>query len=64
MRTDEFLEIVKNGESSKAEFKTEDVHPNSLAKEIVAFANFEGGVIFIGIDDSGVIKGYLRADME
>ena len=64
MRTDEFLEIVKNGESSKTEFKTDDVHPNSLAEEIVAFANFEGGVIFIGVDDSGEIKGYSRADME
>ncbi len=64
MRTDEFLEIVKNGESSKTEFKTDDVHPNSLAEEIVAFANFEGGVIFIGVDDSGVIKGYSCTDME
>ncbi len=64
MRHDEFLEIVKNGETSKVEFKTEDVHPNSLAEEIVALANFEGGMIFIGVDDAGEIKGYSRPDME
>ncbi len=45
MKKSEVLEIIRNGESSKVEFKTEDVHPNSLAEEIVALSNFEGGVI-------------------
>ena len=35
-------------ESSTVEFKTEQVNPHSLAEEIVAFANFEGGEILIG----------------
>ena len=64
MRQDELLEMIVNGESSKVEFKTDDVHPNALAEEIVAFANFEGGTILIGVDDSGEIKGYTRDDIE
>ena len=38
-------EIIRNGESSKIEFKTDEVHANTLAEEIVAFANFEDGTI-------------------
>lgn len=64
MKKSEALETIRNGESSKVEFKTDDVQPNSLAEEIVAFANFEGGVILIGIDDSGVITGCRRSDIE
>ncbi|MEZ4526353.1 MAG: putative DNA binding domain-containing protein [Desulfobacterales bacterium] len=64
MNADELMQIVQNGESSVVEFKTEEVHPNSLAEEIVAFANFEGGTVFIGVDDSGLITGCQRRDME
>lgn len=64
MRQVELLEIISNGESSKIEFKTDDVHPTVLSEEIVAFANFEGGTIIIGVDDSGELKGCTRADIE
>jgi ATP-dependent DNA helicase RecG len=64
MRQKELLEIVNNGESSKIEFKTEAVHPNTLAEEIVAFANFEGGTILIGVDDAGDLMGYTRINLE
>ncbi|MFH1935325.1 MAG: ATP-binding protein [Pseudomonadota bacterium] len=64
MRQNELLEIINNGESSKIEFKTADVHPIALAEEIVAFANFEGGTILIGVDDFGAITGSTREDME
>ncbi len=64
MNKNALIEIIRNGESSKVEFKTEDVHPNALAEEIVAFANFEGGTIFIGIDDYGNVKGCIRKDLE
>ena len=64
MRREELLEIITNGESSKIEFKEEGVHPNSLAEEIIAFANFEGGTILIGVDDTGTLKGYTKKDLE
>jgi predicted HTH transcriptional regulator len=60
----ELHEILQSGESSTIEFKTEDVHPGSLASEIVAFSNFEGGRILLGIDDNGKIVGCTRQDIE
>ncbi len=39
--------IIRGGESSFVEFKEERVHPDSLAKEMAAFANTAGGAIFI-----------------
>ncbi len=64
MKHEEILEYIRNGESSTVEFKTEDVHPNSLAEEIVAFANFEGGMILLGVDDAGVPLGCTRHNIE
>ena len=64
MTTEELLEIIKNGESSRVEFKSEDLRPDSLASEIVSFANFAGGTILIGVSDAGEIQGVIRADME
>lgn len=64
MKQEEILEYIRNGESSTVEFKTEDVHPNSLAEEIVAFANFEGGTILLGVDDAGTPVGCTRSDIE
>ena len=55
MNEKEFEFILRTGESFFAEFK-EDVD-KSLAKEIVAFSNSQGGRIFIGVTDSEEIKG-------
>lgn len=60
----EILELIKNGEDSTVEFKLEEVHVESLAQEIVAFANVEGGTILVGVDDSGDIVGITRHDLE
>jgi ATP-dependent DNA helicase RecG len=60
----ELLQILKNGESSTVEFKTEAVNPASLAEEVVAFANFEGGTVFIGVGGDGTISGCARSDLE
>lgn len=53
----EVLDLINNGESSNVEFKDSRVNPISLAEEIVAFANFEGGLILIGVSDNGIIAG-------
>ncbi len=47
--------VFQLGEGQFIEFK-ETVDKN-LQKEIVAFANASGGTIYIGVTDSGVIKG-------
>jgi ATP-dependent DNA helicase RecG len=64
MNEQDVRQLIQNGESSKVEFKTEDVHPVSLAEEIVAFANFEGGTILVGVEDDGRVTGCKRKGTE
>lgn len=60
----EILEMIVNGESSGVEFKEEGISTTDLAEEIVAFSNFKGGTILIGINDEGSILGVKRKDLE
>ena len=54
---DVFEEIVTLGESYKAEFKVTLPSSFSIAKSISAFANTNGGNLFIGINNSGITVG-------
>ena len=53
----ELIEKIMLGEDSTIEFKREMPHRDSIADEIAAFANSEGGVILIGVDDYKEIVG-------
>lgn len=64
MTRTELLEMIVNGENSGVEFKRDAVDSRALAKELVAFANFNGGRVLLGVDDDGVITGLTRADLE
>lgn len=64
MTKSKILELSQDGENYRVEFKEEHVKSMGLAREAVAFANSVGGVILIGISDSGEIKGVGRKDME
>jgi ATP-dependent DNA helicase RecG len=55
---EEVIQLIEGGENSSVEFKTADVKTDSLAKEMVAFSNTNGGVIFLGVDDKGTISGF------
>ncbi|VEN72993.1 conserved hypothetical protein [Candidatus Desulfarcum epimagneticum] len=57
-------EAVRNGENSFVEFKTLPVRPESVAKELTAFSNFKGGVIFLGVSDDGAIAGANQENLE
>lgn len=57
----ELLELVQKGESSLVQFKEAINNINQLSQEFSALANTEGGIILIGVSDSGEIKG-LSAD--
>jgi len=48
-------------ENQYIEFKSEAVKAMHLAEEIVAFANSEGGEIWLGIEDDGSISGLSRS---
>lgn len=47
-------------ESKRIEYKSQMV--NDIYKEVVAFANTDGGVIYIGIDDNGNLTGIDNVD--
>lgn len=64
MNKAELLELILNGENSGVEFKRDGLHPEQLAKEVVALANFRGGRILIGVDDDGTITGIQRENLE
>ena len=54
----ELLEKIQLGEDSGLEFKRELPDKNSLAREIAAFANSEGGELIIGVDDHRTADGH------
>ena len=60
----ELLELIANGESSGIEFKRDDVRPEQLAKEVVAMANLNGGMLLLGVEDDGTISGISRDKVE
>ena len=56
----ELAELVRNGKNSGVEFKRDDIHPDSLAREIAALLNLEGGYILLGVEDDGAVSGLTR----
>src|ERR1700733_4822388 len=64
MTKTELLEIIRNGESSGVEFKRDDIDNRALAKELVAFANLEGGQVLLGVEDDGTVSGVVRPHLE
>jgi ATP-dependent DNA helicase RecG len=60
----ELQELLRNGENSGIEFKRDDVHADSLAKEIAAIANLEGGHILLGVEDDARVSGLTRSIKE
>jgi predicted HTH transcriptional regulator len=53
----ELKTLVALGESHSLEFKRKVAHPEKIVREIVAFANTNGGKLLIGIGDEGSIPG-------
>ncbi|MFZ1465992.1 MAG: RNA-binding domain-containing protein, partial [Anaerolineae bacterium] len=51
------------GEDSRRQFKRDVTNADSLAAEMAAFANSEGGVIYLGVADDGSLPGLSLADV-
>lgn len=60
----EVTRLVALGEGPVIEFKQRVPQPERIAKEAIAFANTQGGHIFLGVSDDGEIKGVKDADEE
>lgn len=62
---DQIQRQLANGEDARAEFKelvlgergVRSPNTEDMAGEMVAFANAEGGVLFLGVEDRGVVRG-------
>lgn len=52
------------GEGPYIEFKKKADHPEKIVRELVAFANSNGGKLLLGVDDHGAIPGLRFADEE
>ena len=63
MNTQSLLQQVTLGEDSTRQFKKDVTNEESLASEIVAFANSEGGTIFIGVADDRTTPGLTPQDV-
>ena len=53
--------MLPKTENQYIEFKREETTAQTLAEEIVAFANGEGGEIWLGLDDTGTPLGLSRS---
>lgn len=64
MNPQELSDRLRAGENLHTEFKEWPINSNSLAAEVVAFANTDGGEIFLGIDDNGTATGLARSGVD
>jgi predicted HTH transcriptional regulator len=60
----DLLQLLARGEDSRQQFKRDVTNADGLAAELVAFANSEGGRLFIGVHDNGTIAGLDAADVQ
>lgn len=60
----ELKQLISGGETATTEFKRDDVRPERLAREIVGMANAQGGLVLLGVEDSGEISGIQRKNLQ
>ena len=63
MTLHELLDKIKAGEDSRTQFKVSISHVDSLAAELVAFSNAEGGIIYVGVDDNAQAVGMGKSEV-
>ena len=64
METTELIELLARNENSHHQFKANVTNKASLASEMVAFSNTQGGKLIIGVHDDGSSSGLTREDMK
>lgn len=62
MNLNELRRLVIQGEGQHLEFKKKADFPDKIVRELVAFANAEGGSLLIGVDDHGKLSGLKFPD--
>jgi hypothetical protein len=49
--------LVDKGESISLEFKRKAAYPDKLVREMIAFANTQGGILLVGVGDDRTLPG-------
>ena len=63
MKIDDLLAGITLSEDSTRQFKANVKNSDALASEMAAFANSEGGTIYIGVENDGSTPGLTRDDV-
>ena len=63
MIPDTLQTLLVTGEDSRRQFKRDITNADALAAEMAAFANAEGGTLFLGVADDGSAPGLSRTDV-
>ena len=63
MNKSALLALATRGEDSQTQFKLDVTNVDSLASELAAFANSDGGTLMLGVADSGELVGHSPADV-
>jgi hypothetical protein len=58
------MEVINQGESETVEFKAFLPPDNVVARDLIAFANTQGGILIVGVDDQGQVLGLPDAEVE
>lgn len=56
--------LVASGEGQTLEFKRKATYPDKIVREMIAFANTQGGILLIGVDDNGTLPGLKHPEEE
>ncbi|MGM1065207.1 AlbA family DNA-binding domain-containing protein [Saccharothrix sp. Mg75] len=64
MDLSELEALVAEGENQYVEFKLEVRHVDVLVREIVAFANTDGGTLLCGVGDDGTLVGIQTSEVK
>ena len=56
--------MAAKGEGLRIEFKKKAAFPEKIVREVIAFANTDGGDLLIGIDDDGTVSGQRYIEEE
>lgn len=64
LKPQQLKQMIWQGEGVTLDFKKTITSCEKIAKTLVAFANNQGGKLFIGVADDGIIKGVKAEDEE
>ncbi|SDX45514.1 AlbA family DNA-binding domain-containing protein [Hymenobacter psychrophilus] len=60
----DLLELIRQGEGERLEFKQRTTRPTRIARTLASLANTRGGRVLVGVDDKGRVTGVRDVEEE